>query len=206
MVRHPIARSARAAAFVLAAWLAAPAAVQAQQSVLLRGGGSSFAAPLFQSWIGDFHKEQPAIAIEYDSIGSGEGISRFMTGSLDFGGTDAPLSAAQVAQVEGGALQLPAAAGMIAICYNLPGVEGELRLPRAVYAGIFDGSIREWDDERIRAANPGLVLPRRSIGVVVRRDGSGTTFAFTNHLQAIDPSGASRSAAWRPGSTGPGWR
>ena len=94
MVRHPTVRSARAAALVLAAWLAAPAAVQAQQSILLRGGGSSFAAPLFQSWIGDFRKEQPAIDIEYDSIGSGEGISRFMTGSLDFGGTDAPLNAA----------------------------------------------------------------------------------------------------------------
>jgi phosphate transport system substrate-binding protein len=76
---------------------------------------------------------------------------------------------------------------MIAICYNLPGFNGTLRLPRAVYAGIFDGSIREWDDDRIQAANPGLMLPRRSIAVVKRRDGSGTTYAFANHLQAIDP-------------------
>ena len=48
--------------------------------VLLRGGGSSFAAPLFQSWIADFQKVQPGLQVEYDSIGSGEGIARFVTG------------------------------------------------------------------------------------------------------------------------------
>lgn len=190
MVWHLIGRPARVAALLLGAWLTGSGSVQAQASldgVLLRGGGSSFAAPLFKSWIGDFRKEQPGIDVQYDSIGSGEGISRFMTGSLDFGGTDAPLSEAQIKQIEGGALQLPIAAGMIAICYNLPGVEGELRLPREVYAGIFDGTIRDWSDQRIQAANPGLLLPKRSIAVVTRRDGSGTTFAFASHLQAIDP-------------------
>ena len=66
-------------------------------------------------------------------------------------------------------------------------MQGQLRLPREVYAGIFDGTITEWNDERIAAANPDLMLPKRTIGVVVRRDASGTTFAFTNHLDAIDP-------------------
>ena len=79
---------------------------------------------------------------------------------------------------------------MIAICYYLPGFAGELRLPREVYAGIFDGTITDWNDPRIQAANPGLELPRRTIAVVARRDGSGTTFTFANHLAAID-------ATWR---------
>jgi phosphate transport system substrate-binding protein len=156
---------------------------------LLRGGGSSFAAPLFRGWIEAYGAVEPELSVEYDSVGSGEGMSRFVTGSLDFAGTDAPLPSAEAALVENGALQLPLAAGMIAICYNLPGVAGERRLPREVYAGIFDGAITEWNDERIAAANPGLELPKRSIAIVVRRDGSGTTF-FTNHLNAID-------AAWR---------
>ena len=90
--------------------------------------------------------------------------------------------------------QLPTAAGMIAICYSIPGFAGELRLPRAVYAGIFDGTITRWNDARIAAANPGLALPERTIAVVVRRDGSGTTFAFANHLNAIDPHW--RKAGW----------
>lgn len=194
MVRHLIGLSVAAAALLSVA----PAAAQESlDGVLLRGGGSSFAAPMFQSWIGDFNKVQSGIAVEYDSIGSGEGISRFVTGSLDFGGTDAPLSEEQIGQVEGGALQLPAAGGMIAISYNLPGFEAELRLPREVYAGIFDGTITSWNDERIKAANPGHEFPKRTIAVVTRRDGSGTTFAFANHLQAIDP-------VWREHSLGAG--
>ena len=86
-------------------------------------------------------------------------MSRFVTGSLDFAGTDAPLPAEDAALVEGRVLQLPLAAGLIAICYNLPGFAGELRLPRAVYSGIFDGTIRRWNDQRIAAANPGLPFP-----------------------------------------------
>lgn len=177
-------RALGALALFAAAFSAVPPA--AADSVLLRGGGSSFAAPLFKGWIEAFAKVQPGVAIEYDSIGSGEGMARFVTGSLDFAGTDAPLPADQAALAAGKTLQLPLAAGLIAICYNLPGFTGELRLPREVYAGIFDGTIRRWDDPRIAGANPDLVLPNRTIAVVVRRDGSGTTFAFTNHLNAID--------------------
>ena len=157
--------------------------------MLLRGGGSSFAAPLFQSL--DRRLPQGAAGARRRvrlRSAAARASSRFVTGSLDFGGTDAPLTAAQVAQVEGGALQLPTAAGMIAICYNLPGFAGELRLPREVYAGIFDGTITRLERRADRGRQPG---PRRCPGapspLSSRRDGSGTTFAFTNHLQAIDP-------------------
>ena len=68
---------------------------------LLRGGGSSFAAPLFKGWIETYRKVQPELSIEYNSVGSGEGISRFVTGSLDFAGTDAPLPPEQAALAEG---------------------------------------------------------------------------------------------------------
>jgi phosphate transport system substrate-binding protein len=177
------------AAAVIASACGAAMPVVAEESfdgVLLRGGGSSFAAPLFNGWIEAFAKDQPSLAVEYDSVGSGEGMSRLVTGALDFAGTDAPLPAEQAAMVEGQVLYLPLAAGLVAICYNLPGFRGELRLPREAYAGIFDGTITKWDDARIAAANPNLQLPQRTIAVVVRRDGSGTTFAFTNHLNAID--------------------
>jgi phosphate transport system substrate-binding protein len=178
-------RALGAVALIAVALSAVPTAAD---GVLLRGGGSSFAAPLFKGWIEAFAKVEPDVAIEYDSIGSGEGMARFVTGSLDFAGTDAPLPADQAALAESKTLQLPLAAGLIAICYNLPGFTGTLRLPRDVYAGIFDGAIRNWSDPRIAAANPGLALPDRTIAVVVRRDGSGTTYAFTNHLNAFDKS------------------
>jgi phosphate transport system substrate-binding protein len=201
-----VGRAAMAATLCICAFgAAAPSAAQELDGVLLRGGGSSFAAPMFRSWIEAFAKVEPGLSVDYDSIGSGEGMSRFITGSLDFAGTDAPLSPSDAAMVEDGVLQLPLAGGMIAICYNIPGFTGALRLPRDVYAGIFDGTIKQWNDPRIAAANPGLDLPKRTIAIVVRRDGSGTTFAFTNHLNAIDPNwqqqgqGAAIRVDW-PGS------
>lgn len=174
---------------LVAALVAAP--VAAQNTVLVRGGGSTFAAPLYAAWIDAYRTIAPTVDISYDVIGSGEGISRFLTGSLDFAVTDAPLTAEQEATVVGGVTHVPVTAGMVAVAYNLPGdLEGQLRLPREVLGDIFSGTITEWDDPRLTAANPQLSLPHHTIQVVARQDGSGTTYAFTNHLNAT-------SEAWQ---------
>ena len=73
----------------------------------------------------------------------------------------------------------------MALAYNLPDFEGELRLSRQAYAGIFLGQIKNWNDPQIAKTNPGKKLPNLTIATVVRQDGSGTTFAFTKHLDAI---------------------
>jgi phosphate transport system substrate-binding protein len=159
------------------------------------GAGSTFAAPLMNAWIAAFGKDRPGVAINYDAVGSGEGISRFITGSVDFAGTDAPLEKAEAAIAARPVLQVPVAAGMVALAYNLSGLEGQLRLPRALYPDVMAGKVKYWDDERIRAANPGVELPHRSIVIAARRDASGTTFALTRHLAAANP-------AWR--DQGPG--
>jgi ABC-type phosphate transport system substrate-binding protein len=89
MLRSSRLRVGRPALGVAVVATAAIAAVGAQSSpVLILGGGSAFAAPLFKAWIGAFHSQEPAIDLEYDVIGSGEGVSRFLTGSLDFAATD----------------------------------------------------------------------------------------------------------------------
>jgi phosphate transport system substrate-binding protein len=80
----------------------------------------------------------------------------------------------------------------VVIAYQIPGFTGELHLPRDVYADIFLGRITRWDDPRIVVANPDGRFPSKRIQVIARRDSSGTTFAFTNHLSAISP-------AWRDG-------
>lgn len=180
---------------ILAAGAAALAFCSAAQGfaqdrgAALSGGGSTFAAPIFEAWIEDYRSVAPELDISYAAIGSGEGVSRFLAGSLDFAATDAPLTETQEAQVPGGVVHVPVTAGMIAIAYNLPGdVEGELRLPRAVLGDIFAGNVTAWDDPRLIAANPGLDLPHQAIQIVARQDGSGTTYAFANHLDAISES------------------
>jgi phosphate transport system substrate-binding protein len=80
---------------------------------------------------------------------------------------------------------VPVTAGGVAIAYNLPGGPQELKLSRRAYAGIFLGEIKNWNDPLIAATNPGVKLPKLTIVTVVRQDASGTTFAFTKHLDAI---------------------
>jgi phosphate transport system substrate-binding protein len=171
--------------------------------VLLRGAGATFPAPLYEKWIQAYRKRIPEVAITYDAVGSGEGQRRFLAEAIDFGASDSGLSDEQMTRVKSGARVVPVTAGIVVLAYNLPGLNGPLKLSRDVYTDIFAGRIRTWNDPRIRAVNPGLNLPSRSIAIVARQDASGTTFAFTNHLSAI-------SEAWRDRGPGVGnlvdWR
>jgi phosphate transport system substrate-binding protein len=180
----------RREALALAAALPAMAALRpasAQTSILLRGAGATFPAPLYEAWIKAFVEERKELSIDYDAVGSGEGISRFVSGSVDFAGTDA-VPGDEI--VGSGAKVIPATAGMVVLAYNLPGIDRPLKLGREVYPAILSGEIDRWDDPRIAADNPGIVLPKRTITLVARLDNSGTTFALTQNLSAV-------SQAWR---------
>lgn len=169
----------------------------APERLQLSGAGATFPEPLYQDWFRRYNAQQSETEVVYEGVGSGEGIRRFIEEVIDFGASDSAMSDEQIAAVDRGVKLIPATAGMVVLAYNLPGVEGELRLPRDVYVDIFLGKIWRWDDPRIVAANPDLDLPSRLIQTVVRRDSSGTTFAFTNHLSMI-------SETWRDEGPGTG--
>lgn len=171
----------------------------AGEKVALHGAGATFPAPLYLKWIEVFRRQQPGLAIAYDVVGSGEGQRRFIAGDVDFGASDTALNDEQMARVSSGTRLVPVAAGIVVVAYNLRGLGGPLKLGRDILPDIFSGRIRVCDDPRIRAINPGLNLPKQNIAVVARSDGSGTTFAFTNHLAAA-------SAAWRDEGPGVGTR
>jgi phosphate transport system substrate-binding protein len=158
---------------------------QADTPVLLKGAGATFPAPLYYKWMEAYGREKPGVRISYDSVGSGDDISRFVGGAVDFGASDAGLSEKDAEKVARGTLLIPATAGMIALAYNLPGLQGALKLPRDVYVDILLGKITNWGDPRIRQANPGLAVQSRTIALVGRLDKSGTTYALTNHLSAV---------------------
>lgn len=170
---------------------------QSHTELQIKGAGATFPEPLYQEWIGYFKEKQPDVGFSYEGVGSGAGIKRFIAEEIDFGASDAAMKDAEIAQVQRGVKLIPVTAGMVVLAYNLPGVEGELRLPRDVYVDIFLGRIWRWDDPRIVAANPGLDLPPKLIQTVARRDSSGTTYAFTNHLSTIGQS-------WREEGPGTG--
>ena len=165
----------------LAGILGAP--LQAQQ---LSGAGATFPAPLYQRWAVEYNKQVPDIQVNYQSVGSGAGVKNFLQGVVDFGASDAAMTDEEMAKSPRGAVLVPATAGSVVLAYNLEGVTN-LKLTRAALAGIFLGTITQWNDPAIVAANPDVPMPARPINVAYRSDGSGTTFVFTQHLAAISP-------------------
>jgi phosphate transport system substrate-binding protein len=170
---------------------AKPKPVVPSGGVVLRGAGATFPAMLYEKWFQTYHETHPLSAVAYDPVGSGEGVRRFMgrlikddDERVDFGASDAAMRDDEMAAVADGTLLVPMTAGAVALAYNLPDVP-ELKLSRAAYIGIFTGEIKSWNDPRIARSNPGVKLPALTIATVVRQDGSGTTFAFTKHLDAI---------------------
>jgi len=168
--------------------------------VKLQGAGASFPAPLYQKWFKAYSGSHPGVEIDYQSVGSGSGIKSVIDKTVDFGASDAAMSPEDQAKVEGGVQLLPMTAGSIVLTYNLEGVK-DLKLSRKAYSGIFLGKVKMWNDPLIAKVNPGTKLPDKAINVVVRADGSGTTFVFTKHLSTI-----SEDFAKSPGTnTLPNW-
>jgi len=159
---------------------------------VVRGAGATFPEPLYRAWLDRFKSVEPDLAFSYEAVGSGEGIKRFIAEEVDFGASDAAMSDAEIAKVSRGAVLVPATAGMVVLAYNVDGIGSGLKLSRDVLVDIFLSKIDRWNDPRIADANPGVALPAKLIQPVVRRDSSGTTFAFSSHLSAI-------SAAWQNG-------
>lgn len=175
---------------ILAIASLAASTVQAQSnmdSLVLNGAGATFPAPLYKTWIAAYHKVEPGILIKYAEVGSGEGVKRFLANTVDFGASDAAMTDAQIASAQHGVVMVPITAGMVALAYNLPGLNGLLKLDRSTYAALLMGKITRWNDARIQATNPGLDLPNREILLAVRQDSSGTTFILSNHLSAASP-------------------
>src|SRR6266700_4107562 len=187
-----------------------PSAQACPSTSQLNGGGSTFINPLFSKMFAEYPNAKCGVNVNYQSIGSGAGINDLLTGIVDFGATDAPMSAAQLAQsTKGLILHIPVTIGAVAISYNLSGVSGHLNLTGPIIANIYLGNIKFWNDAQITAINAGVSLPHQSITVVHRSDGSGTTGIFTHYLAAVSPQwqsqvGAGTTVNWPTGVGGKG--
>lgn len=144
------------------------------------GAGSSFVFPVISKWSQDYSKTADN-RINYQSIGSGGGIAQIKAATVDFGASDAPMSAEDLQAA--GLGQFPSVIGGIVPIINVEGIEsGKLKLDGETLAKIFMGTVKKWNDPAIVALNPGVTLPDTAITVVHRSDGSGTTYNFTNYL------------------------
>lgn len=170
----------------------------------LNGAGATFPYPIYSKWFNEYHNMHSDIEINYQSIGSGGGIRQLQSGTVDFGASDMPLDDAKVKQMPMPILQLPTVLGAVVPAYNVPGLKAELKFTPQILAGIYLGTITNWNDKTIAAANPGVNLPDRTIIVIHRSDGSGTTFVWTDYLSKVSPEwksrvGSNTSVSWPAG-------
>jgi phosphate transport system substrate-binding protein len=166
----------------------------AAASGTINGSGSTFQTNFQQAAIATFKGSNPGITVNYGGGGSGKGRSDLAAGTVLFAGSDtAPIPDAEMANFNGKqVLYFPVQVGPIAIAYNLSGVS-DLKLDGPTLAGIFQGTIKTWDDPAIKALNSGASLPSTPITLAVRSDSSGTTQNFTKFLTEAAPS-------WKLGS------
>ena len=187
--------------------LAVAGGAVAAESVLINGAGATFPYPIYSKWFSDYNKAHPNVQINYQSIGSGGGIKQITERTVDFGASDAPMSAEEM-QKAPGIQHIPTVLGAVVVIYNAPGLN-ELKLTPETLAGIFLGKITRWNDAALARDNAGMKLPDLAIAVAHRSDGSGTTAVFTDYLAKVSPEwkagpGAGKSVNWPTGLGGKG--
>lgn len=187
-------------------WMVLSVPARAQDSVSLVGAGSTVPFPLYSKWSQEFNKVNHNVQMQYQPMGTSEGI-RLISGSKEeLGKTD--FSAGEVLLTEqeresGQLIQLPAVIIAIVPIYNLPG-RPELKFSGELLAQIFLGHVKTWNAPQIARLNPGVSLPALPIRVVYRPGGKGSNYVFSDFLSKTSPEfraqiGRSASPKWPVG-------
>lgn len=197
----------QAEATATTATTAATAGTGEYANLKITGAGASFPQPVYAKWSADFNAATGG-QVNYQSIGSSGGIKQIKEKTVDFGASDAPLSAEELEK--DGLIQFPTVIGGVVPVVNIEGVSaGQLKLDGDTLAKIYLGKITKWNDPAIVALNEGVTLPDANITTVFRSDGSGTTFNFTDYLTKVSPDWASsvgtdKAVKWPTSASGMG--
>jgi phosphate transport system substrate-binding protein len=169
---------------VLLILILAPIA-RAQDNALV-GTGSTLAYPFITKIIEDYSRTS-RVNVNYQSIGSAEGLAQLKGTTIDLSVSDIP------GVNSNSVLYIPVTKCPVAIAYNVPGVKATLKLSNTVLVDIFLKKITKWNDAKIIALNPGVKMPSMPIHIVDRAEGSGTAYIFNNYLSRVYPN-------WKTGS------
>ncbi len=167
----------------------------------MNGAGSSAAHPVYRIWDEQYAKTGGA-PLNYDPAGSSAGLKKIAAHQVDFGASD--IAPAKDALAKANLVFFPTVVTGVVPVVNLPKEGGPLVLNGETLARIFAGRITRWDAPEIKALNKGRSLPDKAIQVLVRSDGSGTTYHFSTYLSQVDEGwkrsrGAAPLLPWPPG-------
>lgn len=183
-------------------------AVGFAQAQKLTGAGATFPYPIYSKWFSEYSSAHPGVEVNYQSIGSGGGITQVTKGLVDFGASDMPMTDQALQSSPVKLIHIPTVLGAVVPIYNVPGAT-DVKFSPDVLADIYLGKISTWNDARIAKDNPGVTLPDRKIIVVHRSDGSGTSYIWTDYLSKVshdwnDGPGKGSSINWPVGVGGKG--
>ena len=162
----------------------------AEAQTRLSGAGASFPSKIYQRWFADFAKEG-GHRVNYQAVGSGSGRKAFLDETVDFGASDDPMKASDIARAKRGLVQIPMTGGTIAFGYNMPDCDLKLTQEQAVQVAI--GEINNWSQ---------VGCDDHTMTWVYRSDGAGTTAAFTRSMNEFSDKwklGVAKSVAWPVG-------
>ena len=170
----------------------------------LTGAGASFPYPLYSKMFAEYKNAQ-GVSVNYQSVGSGAGQKQITERTVDFAGSDNPMSDDAMKAAPAKLLHIPTAIGAVVPAYNLPGVTAPLKFDGATLANIYLGKIKTWNDAAIAKLNPGVTIPPLPITVARRSDGSGTTYVFSDYLSKVSSEwkskvGVGNSLSWPVGT------
>ena len=170
----------------------------------LTGAGASFPYPLYSKMFAEYKTAQ-GVAVNYQSVGSGAGQKQIIERTVDFAGSDNPMSDEAMKAAPAKLLHIPTAIGAVVPAYNLPGVTTALKFDGPTLANIYLGKIKTWGDPAIAKLNPGVTIPPLPITVARRSDGSGTTYVFSDYLSKVSSEwktkvGTGNSLQWPVGT------
>lgn len=154
--------------------------------------GASSQEAAQQAWVAGFQGLNDGATVNYTSTGSGTGRENFLAGSSNFIGSDRAFNAEELAAGGFGScasdsiVEIPVYISPVAVAFNLEGID-TLNLDANTIAGIFAGTITNWNDPAIATQNPDVELPDLAIVPVHRADASGTQETFTTYLQSTAP-------------------
>ena len=173
--------------------------------VTLNGAGANSIEPFFETVFYQYNQKNPNTTVNYSPAGSSVGVTDIQQGTVAFGDSEIPMTASQLAAATGGTvLQIPVDLGGVAISYNVPGVTKSIDLDGPTLAGIFDGSITNWDDPAIAALNPGVTPAQPGDqGPVHRADSSGPGYDLDQYLIDTAPAWVTAIGTSTPSRTWP---
>jgi phosphate transport system substrate-binding protein len=172
-------------------------------NITLDGAGANSIDPFFEKVFYDYHQTYPRVTVNYSPAGSSVGISDIQQNTVAFGDSEIPMAAKDLAKAKGTVLQVPVDLGGVAISYNVPGAPKNLKLAPSTLAGIFEGTITNWDSPLIASVTGDNSLPNLRIVPVHRADSSGPGWDLDDYLIKNSSSWVSKIGTSTPSKTWP---